>query len=700
MSFLEKYLIVSKLGEGETMSFRAQDTSTGQAVLLHQLLPGRTPPHQPDLAPMVFKYLPGAGAPGTEHFLQMGLEEDRVFIVTADVPECLDLRKWLQSVAASQGDRGTFARPSQSEPGSTQRFPGLSPDNLQEGLPSTSGTLILSSPQPAWTQPAAPDPGKTQVIVGTPLSQRPPEPPESKHEPGEFTRMFSAPGSKTKPPGSSVSKDDVSLRPPPPSVPPASQEAAKKSPGEFTMMFFGKDIAGQKAAPPAPPPSPELKPGPAVKPPDKHPRGQVPSGFEVVYQSRKQPPRAGSPLEPPRPTNVPPPQGPAETAGSGEFTQKFSGISRGKVEPPPARAPHASSPQPPAEKAGPGEFTQLFRAPMARTEPPAAPPPSPGVSKPSAPPPASPAQKGPGEFTLIFRASAQAPSKTEPPLSGPSQGPTMPPAGSGSRGLAQEPPAFPASQSDSRGPGEFTQLFKSGGDPMGGTRAPGIGSPSQPPAPLPGASKKGPGELSRMMQGYKPPTATPAAPVLEPPKPSSPPPAAEPGKRGPGEFTMLFRRPPQPAAPVPPVAAPPPTVQPAPPPPQPRQPGEYTSIFEAPRLPPTPPQAVPQAAPPAGYGYPAVPGAPPPPPAMPQMPAYQVPPPPAAPQVAYPQVAMPQPPQFQPPPPPAYAMAPPPAPQAMPAGTKKPGKFLVPLLILGGLFLVAVALILYFALKH
>ncbi len=64
MSFLEKYLIVSKLEASETMSFQAQDTWTGQPVLLHQLLPGGTAPHQPDLAMLVFKYLPGAGTPG------------------------------------------------------------------------------------------------------------------------------------------------------------------------------------------------------------------------------------------------------------------------------------------------------------------------------------------------------------------------------------------------------------------------------------------------------------------------------------------------------------------------------------------------------------------------------------------------------------------------------------------------------------
>jgi len=615
------------------MTFRAQDTSTGQPVLLHQLLSGRTPPHQPDLAPMVFKYLPGEGAPGTEHFLEIGLVEDRVFIVTADVPECLDLRNWLQSIAISQRDRESFAGPSQGEPASNQRVAEPKPDDLQEGLPT--------------------------------------EPPESDHEPGEFTRMFVAPGSKPKHPVSSVPKGGDSLPPPPPSAPPASQQPATKSPGEFTRMFSGKGIAGQQAVPPAPPSGPELKPEPALKPPDKRPRGQVPSGFEVVYQSRKPTP-AGSPLEPPGPTSVPPP--PSEPASPGEFTEMFSAMGKGQAGQPsassplPARAPSASSPKSPAEEAGPGEVLRLFRPPMATPEPPAVPPPSPGVTMPSPPPPASATQKKPGEFTLIFQAGAHAPSKSEPPLPGSSQRPTTPLTGPGSRGVA-------------------------------GAGAPGMGSPSQSSAPLPGASKKGPGDLTRIMQGYKPSTATPAAPALEPPKPSSPPPAAEPAKKGPGEFTLLFRQPPQPAAPVPPAAPPPATVQPAPPP-QPHHPGEYTSIFGPSQLSPAPTPTVPQAAPPAGYGYPAVPGAPLPPPAMPQMPAYPVPPPPAAPQAVYPQVAMPPSPQFQPPPPPAYAMAPPPVPQAMPTGAKKPGKFLIPLLILGGLFLAAVVVILFFALRH
>jgi flagellar basal body-associated protein FliL len=47
---------------------------------------------------------------------------------------------------------------------------------------------------------------------------------------------------------------------------------------------------------------------------------------------------------------------------------------------------------------------------------------------------------------------------------------------------------------------------------------------------------------------------------------------------------------------------------------------------------------------------------------------------------------------------PAYQMQPPPAPQAMPP--KKPAIFWVLILGLSGLFLIAIVLVLFFALKH
>ncbi len=254
--------------------------------------------------------------------------------------------------------------------------------------------------------------GRLPSSVGTPLSQMPPEPRESQHEPGEFTRMFGAPGGRRRPPCPPC------LRTVFPSVPhnfcaPFPQEAAKEGPGEFTKQFLVTGLAGQKATPPAPPPTPELKPEPAVKPPDKRPRGQVPSGFEVVYQSRKQSPRAGAPLAPPEPMDVPPPQAPAETSGPGEFTQMFSAMGKGKADqplpssPPASAMPPSVAPPPPTPEAeGPGQFTQMFSAmgkgkadqPLPLSSPPAWAPCA------SSPQPLS-EKAGPGEFTQLFQAS-------------------------------------------------------------------------------------------------------------------------------------------------------------------------------------------------------------------------------------------------------------------------------------------------------
>src|ERR1019366_9571914 len=137
MSFLEKYYVVSLLAEGETKSFRAQEIKTGKPVLLHQLLRERTAPGEPDLASMVFKNIPGTGAPGSEHFVDMGQDDGRVFIVTADVPNCLDLRRWLQSLESTQESSQPSATLHQ-DGGTTEMFPELKPESFPPSAPAPS----------------------------------------------------------------------------------------------------------------------------------------------------------------------------------------------------------------------------------------------------------------------------------------------------------------------------------------------------------------------------------------------------------------------------------------------------------------------------------------------------------------------------------------------------------------------------------
>lgn len=119
-------------------------------------------------------------------------------------------------------------------------------------------------------------------------------------------------------------------------------------------------------------------------------------------------------------------------------------------------------------------------------------------------------------------------------------------------------------------------------------------------------------------------------------------------------------------------------------------------------MPPSQPQAAPQPPQQSGYGYPGVQMTPP---VTPQMPTYQ---PPVAPQVSYqapqgPQVSYqpPQAPQLQAPSMPQMQSVSVTTPQPAPAPTgKKPTIFWVMLFGLGALFLIAVILVIIFAMKH
>ena len=184
MSFLEKYRIDSKLGEDETLSFRAVDVSSGRQVLLHQLLHGRTPENQPELTALVFKYLPGTGTPGTEYFVEMGQDEGRVFIVTADVPDCYNLRAWFEFIAANRVDTNPFAMPapggSAAHPSWTQPAPPgfAEPPRVPDRIPRPPAP----QPRPAVRPPRGQVPSGFEVVFQSSrrkptVAEPPPQPP-------------------------------------------------------------------------------------------------------------------------------------------------------------------------------------------------------------------------------------------------------------------------------------------------------------------------------------------------------------------------------------------------------------------------------------------------------------------------------------------------------------------------------------------
>lgn len=429
MSFLEKYRIDSKLAEDETLSFRAVDVSSGRQVLLHQLLHGRTPENQPELTALVFKYLPGTGTPGTEHFVEMGQDEGRVFIVTADVPDCYNLRAWFEFIAANRVDTNPFAMPAPGgsaahgswtqpappgfaepprapdripRPPAPQPRPAVRPPRgqvprgfevvYQSGRrkptvaePPPQPPAAVGSPVPPTViAPLSGFPGveKTEITPLPTMAPAPPppvpsasprsQPPAAKKEPepaDDFAKLFGGLG-ETAPPSPAV----AAPTPPPPPAP-----EAKSGTGEFTQMFMktGRLKADQPAAAPPPPPAP-----PAVRPPSPPPP----------------PPVARPPSPPPPPPVVKPPTplAPAsDQSGSGEFTQMFSAQQLKKEgTAPPLAAPVAAKPMPPPP-------------------PPAAPPVAPKSA------PAAPAGPAPGEFTMMFRGGVGSEAKTDLRLPGP-----------------------------------------------------------------------------------------------------------------------------------------------------------------------------------------------------------------------------------------------------------------------------------------
>jgi len=449
--------------------------------------------------------------------------------------------------------------------------------------------------------------------------------------------------------------------------PPASE--AKEEVSEFTRVFFGKDVPKPQPARAVSSP-PERPSAPSVSKAEKPPESQPPTGFGVAFEPPKQERRG------PLPSAVEKPLPPS----------------------PPAPGPQAGAP---------GEFSRIFFGPEESKAIPTGPAPAAGITRPTPVTPVQPPQhEGAGEFTRLF----QAPQMDVKPAAAPSV-----------EARPSRPLAAPVQPTGQEGPGEFTQLFHAGPGATPPAR-PAI-TPGSPKPPIPSSSfpkQQGPGEFTQLIQGYQLGKGAGEPAPFKQPGAVVPPPKVEGAK--PGAFTQIFQHPSDLA--TPPPAAPAPAGAPTPPAaPQPSEPDEYMRMFELPgggagATPQGAPQAPPPAAasPSAGRAMPAIPGVYVSPPVAPSMPYVQPPvvsppvvsqpqpfqmaspqfQPPAvqSPYVVAPQPVMPQMPQMQP-----MAVPVPAAPQAGPPQAGK-GKFLVPLLILGGLFLVAVVVILIFALKH
>jgi len=796
VSFQGKYQILQTLSDGEVRCFRAQQISSGRSVLLHQLWPERNPPHQPDLASLLTEFLRNAEAETSGHILEIGEDSNRGFVVTEDLPECLDLRTWLQSATGVQekpvesGLHQAYAEPARVTDGSapvpaditqgngvdesgdfTQWFQKTPP--VIEPLTSSLNEDEIAPPlRPSPVAPAAPPtsqphPGEFTMMFlakgnalpqpSSPISPLAPAmPPMGEIPPGEFTGRFRA-GSNAPPQPSFAASPEAPAVPPTgetlpgeftgrfragsnaPAQPsfaaspeaPAAPPMGEIPPGEFTGRFRAGSNAPPQPSSPVSPPHPEENLTSAGQPRPTISRGQPPSGFEVVFRSRKTRPTVVPPSEP---SGAAAPTTGKATSGPSEFTMMFARAGKGDMEPgvasagpaplgdglptmpspglteepqPSLTTPELVPPPPPPRSAGsPGEtgvFERLFIN-REGTEAPPYGPKVPIVGSEAPPLTSADASRGPGEFTRLFNAQREPSTRvSSPDATQGSVGSRLPP----SPPRAATPPEIPLRESaDREGPGSFTQFFERRGE--GGRGEAPILPPNPPPTFAPGPSRsaqKEPGAVTRILQSYRPPQADSAEQVLPVASPANEP-SIEPDRRGGGEFPAAFHDSSPEAASVPPAPVSPPFVEPAPPPPKPAGPGAYTLIMQSPRRSAVvPPPSGPQAAPPGGVRPPVLPLAAPPMPVAPPLPQAPAPPPPAY-RVPPVQFQQPAPPAFPPasapgiPYPQIKAPPPPGIPKAsLPAGSQK-RVFWVSLIVLGCLFIMAVVVVIYFAIRH
>ena len=167
MSFQGKYEILSALNDGESQSFRALQISSGRPVLVHHLVAGRSPSGQADLASLIFKFLRTASTEEGRHLLDMGEDEGRVFVVTADVPECQDLRTWLLAVTEAHSEQGVDDPPAGSEmpdSGNLDFTRTFTTEALRQVSRLSASLPVSASQAPSAVPKAVPAPEKSPGI--------------------------------------------------------------------------------------------------------------------------------------------------------------------------------------------------------------------------------------------------------------------------------------------------------------------------------------------------------------------------------------------------------------------------------------------------------------------------------------------------------------------------------------------------------
>jgi hypothetical protein len=637
MKFLNKYELMEPVTGGAVETFVAREIASGERVIVHMFAGSEVLPDKPALQ-WALQSLRGLAPTPMGSVIEGGRYEqtNHAYLVTKFPADPVALQHWIKFY-----------------------------------------TLQAQSTQPTLGTPV-PLPSTVRLKPAQSGSEKTNQQPV-----GEFTKAFFGSATADVDSQSSSSSHTPSERE---AVPDPADHWSRKPASAFTKEFLsGFDLGPEINKSPEPASLPKER----RKPQSFTAEFLMPGGEERKTEQKPVEPgkkdSISSLFDMPTSLNTKPSQRPAESQKKADDGLDFSA---------------------PAAKSGTGEFTQFFRGPFGGQSTAGAPADIPPI------PPARPRERA-GEFTQLFGSSAKsvpgketgallepaAPNQSgnfgelfgTPTTRGPNAGSDVAGRGSSAREgqISWDEPAtsrpVTTDQSFAGSAADRPGTFREPGAPLGSSAPPQAGS----------------GESTALFANEivwdrpAPPRPTPPdRSIGENPRKAVP--AAEPAASAPLSGTKSGATS---------VFTPPGSRPSAEPLPAPSGPSEYTRIISPPNPPASEPEVKPAAAAPAAPGF-SFPQVAIPPMAMPHaptpvMPHAQVPQAPHM-QIPQPHIQMPQPVPMHVPMPAMQAPQAPPSPQAAPAAGPVPQKFPYwPLIIvMNVLLIVAVALILYFALKH
>ncbi len=475
MRFLENYELQEPLASGPIELFVAEEVSTGLRRLVHIIeckgVSGElTTQRILQLMRRVAPELPGV-------VLEAGRYKQtaHAYLITTYPADPSEVQQWVQSYK-----------------------------DLRDVLPATNGSAL--APPPTSPPGLSPDEQPTAFVPARPKGTG-----VTTKEPGDFTAIFGG-GGKTTP------EEPTAIIP----GPPKTSAAKSREPSDFTAVFGGSAKSSAQEEPTA------IIPGP---PKTSAAKNKEPGGFTAVFGGSS---KTSAQEEPTAIIPGPPKTSAGKSKEQGDFTAIFSGAEKSAAqEPPTAIVPGPAKGAAP-KRQQPDDFSAIFGGSSKSTAPQ-----EPTAIVPGPPKGAADKGKEPGDFTRIFGRAGSAPPSEAPISSEPARG------SAASEGVT----AGPWSRQESAGLNkDFFDGRSAGTEKKPQTPADIFGqaaAPANASGPVGGDAK--PGEFTSFFRGSAPapapvaePLGSPSSPVnwdRTPAQPGTTPASADTA----GEFTKILR---------------------------------------------------------------------------------------------------------------------------------------------------------------